>query len=178
MIMHQDIMVQFAKLWGIETAQGLTHRETSEAWERAQKMDALDYEELTALLSGWAEKFLQADEEDTSEYFHRMLEEKFGKAEYQYPEVAVKTNGGEIRATTFDVVGDSSAMYIDYYPEGDPVGINICTVEVQHEELCGRKDNKDIDVYVWDDPYTEDWTKHSLIRYEDIIDATKEEENE
>ena len=64
-----DIIVQFAVLWGIKIGSALSTAEM----ELAKEMKAYDSEELLVLLSEWAKDLITSDEEDTVEFFEDKL---------------------------------------------------------------------------------------------------------
>lgn len=41
-----------------------------------------------------------------------------------------------------------------------------------------EKDNRDIDILVWDDAYSEDYAHKFTVRHQDIMDAISEEKGE
>lgn len=64
-----DIIVQFAVLWGIEIGSPLSSKER----EVAEEMKAYDSLELMLIFTGWAEEYLASDVEDTVEFFQAKL---------------------------------------------------------------------------------------------------------
>lgn len=64
-----DIIVQFAVLWGINIGSPISSKEQ----EIANEMKTYDSEELLSILSGWAEEYLASDVEDTVEFFEKKL---------------------------------------------------------------------------------------------------------
>ncbi len=64
-----DIIVQFAVLWGIKIGSALSSKEQ----EIANEMKAYDSEELLNILSTWAEEYNKSDTEDTCEFFENKL---------------------------------------------------------------------------------------------------------
>ena len=64
-----DLIVQFAMLWG-ET---IGSASTPEEIERAEDMKQYDSEELLNLLSGWAEEYLSGDFDDTVDFFNNKV---------------------------------------------------------------------------------------------------------
>lgn len=65
----------------------------------------------------------------------------------------------------------TGAVY--YNEEQSP--IDICMAEIKKGELARvnhkEDDNRDIDIYVWDDPFTEDYTYKKTIPFQDIHEA-------
>lgn len=64
-----DIIVQFAVLWGQTIGSSLSSKEV----EIAEEMKQYDSEELLKILSAWAEEFVAGNEEDTVEFFEEKL---------------------------------------------------------------------------------------------------------
>lgn len=88
-------------------------------------------------------------------------------------EIRLKVPGGTLIAWADDT-GESCQAGVMYQPDGDPQGegeIDLFLAEVKGDELAGKKDNDDIDLYLYDDPYTEDYTRKKTIRREDFIKA-------
>ena len=67
--MMNDIIVQFAMLWGVTIGSALSSKER----EIAEEMKTYDSEELLQILSGWAEEYAFANAEDTVEFFETKL---------------------------------------------------------------------------------------------------------
>lgn len=64
-----DIIVQFAVLWGINIGSPISFKEQ----EIASEMKTYDSEELLNILSEWAEEYLASNIEDTVEFFEKKL---------------------------------------------------------------------------------------------------------
>lgn len=92
-------------------------------------------------------------------------------------EVAIKCNGGTLKAYVYDD-GCAKQAGVCYIPDGDTVEIDICLAEVKGPELANTPDNKDIDVYLYADPYDEGWTHNATIKHEDIMNALNDSEEE
>lgn len=60
---NMDLIVTFAKLWGIYTADHRTNKKTY------RELESYDSEELLELLSAWAEEFIEGEREDTCDFF-------------------------------------------------------------------------------------------------------------
>ena len=60
---NMDLIVTFAKLWGIYTADNRTNKKTY------RELEAYDSEELLELLSVWAEEFIEGEYDDTCDFF-------------------------------------------------------------------------------------------------------------
>lgn len=59
-----ELIVTFAKLWGITTVEDFNNK-----GEMYQNLEAYDAEELVKLLSTWADEYLQGDFDDTGDFF-------------------------------------------------------------------------------------------------------------
>ena len=92
-------------------------------------------------------------------------------------EIVIKCNGGTLKAYVNDD-GCAKQAGVCYIPDGDTVEIDICLAEVKGPELAKTPDNKDIDVYLYADPYSEDWTSSVKIKHEEIMDALNDGEEE
>lgn len=65
---EMDIVVQFAKLWGMETADSRADK------ERYRRMESYDSEELLELLTSWKNEYLNDEEADDScEFFYKKI---------------------------------------------------------------------------------------------------------
>lgn len=69
-----EIVVAFAKLWGIRTADFAWLGKTLEDEKNHQEMESWDSEELLTLLTRWAVEYEQSGVEDTVEFFEGKLE--------------------------------------------------------------------------------------------------------
>ena len=67
-----DIIVQFAMLWGMTIGSAISPKEI----ETAEKMKQYNSEELLQLMSEWAEEYVSANAEDTVEFFEKKLWEQ------------------------------------------------------------------------------------------------------
>ena len=65
-----DVIVQFARLWGQLEATTLTAKDE----DTSDMLKAYDSEDMLNVISGWAEDFLNSDEEDTCEFFYKKVE--------------------------------------------------------------------------------------------------------
>ena len=59
-----DVIVQFARLWG-RFKRNIRY---------SDMLKAYDSKEMLNVISGWAEDFLNSDEEDTCEFFYKKVE--------------------------------------------------------------------------------------------------------
>lgn len=79
-------------------------------------------------------------------------------------------NNSRLIAGTCVADCETPQAFIDY--KFDDCGINIALAEIKKDELAKASslpaDNKDIDVYVWSDPHTEDYTHSHRIKFDDI----------
>lgn len=65
---EMDIVVQFAKLWGMEVADARADK------ERYLRLESYDSEELLDLLCSWKEEYLNDEEADDScEFFNKKI---------------------------------------------------------------------------------------------------------
>jgi hypothetical protein len=64
-----DLIVQFAILWGEKIASPWSNKET----EVAEEMKQYSSEELLPIFSGWAEDYNMSDESDTVIFFEEKL---------------------------------------------------------------------------------------------------------
>ena len=65
----KDLVVQFARLWGIHEAGGWSKEEI----ELAEKLKGYDSEEMTAVLEKWAEEYIEEEFDDTVEFFEEKI---------------------------------------------------------------------------------------------------------
>lgn len=65
---NQDLIVQFAVLWGIETADSRNNE------KRYELLRSLDSEELYSIFQGWLNEYLKSDIEDSVDFFNNKLE--------------------------------------------------------------------------------------------------------
>lgn len=86
-------------------------------------------------------------------------------------EIKLKVNGGTLVAWVQECGKETSQAGICYIPDDDTCEIDLCCAEVKGDGLAGKPDNKDIDVYLWGDPYTEDYTEKVSIANKDIMEA-------
>ena len=69
-----EIVVMFAKLWGIKTADFGWVGRNSEDEYNLREMESWDSEELLTLLTRWAVEYEQSNIEDAVEFFEGKLE--------------------------------------------------------------------------------------------------------
>lgn len=125
--------------------------------------------------------------------FNQTIEKKQKQNEFlQIPEI--KVDPLNIYNTQIAIPldnGDKLAAYIGesdfgtyqagtiYYTKED-IPMDLSMAEIKQGELAkiaGLKEkNQDIDLYVWSNPYQEDYTIHDRIAFEDILAAFKEQE--
>ena len=67
---HFDIILQFARLWGLYEAGGWSKEEL----ELAEKLKGYDSEEMGKVLEKWAEEFYDEGHEDTVEFFEEKIQ--------------------------------------------------------------------------------------------------------
>ena len=65
-----DIIVQFARLWGQHEALVLSAKDE----DVSDELKGYDSEELLSLLTAWAEEFLSIDADDTVEFFEKKVD--------------------------------------------------------------------------------------------------------
>ena len=100
-------------------------------------------------------------------------------------EIEIETGNGKISSyiSVPDLDGSVEAGTIYYAKDqaGDLYPVDICTASVKKGELAEAnklpKDNEDIDVYVWSDPYSEDYTRKLTIPHNDIMNALDIDQN-
>lgn len=66
---EMDIVIQFAKLWGMEIASLRTDKSTYDM------LESYDSVELLALLLSWKNKYLKDEEEDLVEFFNKQIKD-------------------------------------------------------------------------------------------------------
>ena len=83
-----DVIVQFARLWGMAETLNLLFDYTPNLTEKDRKISrktkAYDSMELLALLTKWAKEYEVSDEEDTCDFFYRKLDELIETKEEDY----------------------------------------------------------------------------------------------
>lgn len=80
--------------------------------------------------------------------------------------VKVPVNGGNLVIANTEYSNDTKQICLLY--EKDGYLIDLAFAEVKAGELA-EPDNKDIDLYVYTDPETEEYTKHYRIPYDKIL---------
>ena len=92
-----------------------------------------------------------------------------------------KAKGGEYILWGYDTSCSTQCGAV-YVPEGfNTEWFDLFLAETKNEELAEKPDNKDIDLYLFGNPFQDDYEYHKKIDYEDIIQIAKEikgEENE
>lgn len=88
----------------------------------------------------------------------------------RYPEIRINVNGGTLCAYAYNC-GEAKQVGLSYIPNGEDAPIDLCFAEVKGDELAGKQNNQDIDVYLYEDPYTEDYTRKVTICKKDIDEA-------
>lgn len=87
-------------------------------------------------------------------------------------------DGGSLCAYTNETDEEVRRVGILYRGK-DGYGIDLALAEVKRGEIASavglKKDNDDIDVYLWADPSTDNFTLNCHISHDDIIKAIKEE---
>lgn len=80
-------------------------------------------------------------------------------------------NNSSLIAGTCVADYNTPQVFIDY--EFNDCDINVALAEIKKDELAKAHnlpaDNKDIDVLVWSDPHTEDYTHKCRISFDDIV---------
>lgn len=65
------------------------------------------------------------------------------------------------------------------YYDADNFPMDLCMAEVKKGDLAEVKglprDNKDIDLYLWTNPYSEDYTEVRTVSYKDMVKALSED---
>lgn len=79
----------------------------------------------------------------------------------------LKTTSGDLKVWIQNV-GEYKQCGIMFTPKNETAAIDIAFVETDYEN------DKNLNLYVYDDVYTEDWQKKFVIKQEDIADAFKE----
>ena len=79
----------------------------------------------------------------------------------------LKTITGDLKVWIQNV-GEYKQCGIMFTPKNETAAIDIAFVETDYEN------DKNLNLYVYDDVYTEDWQKKFVIKQEDIADAFKE----
>lgn len=91
-------------------------------------------------------------------------------------EARVPVDGGRLYVGTARSDTGTNQVYIIYEINGYLV--DVALAEVMRGELAEASglpsDNKDVTVYLWEDPYQEDYTKKATLKYEDLNSATEE----
>ena len=64
-----DIIVQYAALWGMKIGSAISSKER----EFAEEMKTYDSVELLEIFTGWAEEYFNSDVEDSVEFFEMKL---------------------------------------------------------------------------------------------------------
>lgn len=84
-------------------------------------------------------------------------------------------DGGELEMSATDIDGSGTRQVFINYKDEEKNLIDLCGVEIKKGELAKanglQEDNKDIDIYTYGDPYSEDYTDKTTIANEDIEKA-------
>lgn len=84
-------------------------------------------------------------------------------------------DGGELETSVTDIDGSGTRQAFINYRDEEKNLIDLCGVEIKKGELAKanglQEDNKDIDIYTYGDPYSEDYTDKTTIAHEDIEKA-------
>lgn len=101
-----DIIVQFAMLWG-ETMVSATK---SEEFEKAEELKQYDSEEVLHLLTAWAEEYLKTDDVYVEDFFDDKVNELV--AGKKFPEIVKKiaTNNIAIAAIEHGIARDLNIL--------------------------------------------------------------------
>lgn len=93
-----------------------------------------------------------------------------------YTEVSLPVNGGEFVVGIFDV-DEAQQAYIDYKYNDTVIDLALAEVKTgEYAETAGLPaDNKDIDLYLYSDPHSEEYQRHVRIAYNDVAEALAEE---
>lgn len=148
--------------------------------DKIQSCELTDVKEIMSRLEedGYLE---DCDEEvDYLDYFIKSLPEV--KLTDVLVEVAVPVDGGKLLIGTSKSDDNTEQVYISYeVAETDSI-IDLVLAEVKSGEIAELdnkpSDNKDIDLYLYEDAYSEDWTYKATLTHEDIVKATTYEEDE
>ena len=88
-------------------------------------------------------------------------------------------DGGELETSVTDIDGSGTRQVFINYKDEEKNLIDLCGVEIKKGELAKSnglpENNKDIDIYTYADPYSEDYTSKETIKYEDIQNALEPE---
>lgn len=134
-----DIIVQFAILWGMRLGDGLLNRHDD--YFMQDEMKQYDSQEVMKILTEWAEEYQNGDNEDTVEFF----DEKVRCLIFHNLRNLAKVSGfEEIICTSFEeaknnnrrkniVIIDNTEIYLTYKYEGQ-FGEFVCWVEDEFKE--------------------------------------------
>ncbi len=92
-----------------------------------------------------------------------------------YYSITSPCNGGKMEAYVNEADFNTRQTGVMWKGKDVDLDLDLCCCEVKQGDLAKKPDNKDIDIYVYGDPYTEDWTENVTIKYEDIENVLKEE---
>lgn len=87
-------------------------------------------------------------------------------------------DGGRMTAYT-STSDDNTIQTGCIYYDADNFPMDLCMAEVKKGDLAEVKglprDNKDIDLYLWTNPYSEDYTEVRTVSYKDMVKALSED---
>lgn len=90
-------------------------------------------------------------------------------------EIGVTYPDGDKLASHLSRLDTNSFQVGSLYYDKDDYPVDLALAEIRKGELAKQENrpvnNKDIDIYVWSDPFDEDYTRNFLIKNSDIIQA-------
>lgn len=127
-----DIIVQFAMLWGQTIGSAITPEEIA----KAKEMKQYDSEELLKLLSGWAEEYLNGDFDDTVDFFNNKVNNPIKPADFAKTAKAIAANKIAIAAIQHGIFCDLDIL-TEYWDNADDYFMETygCTVEEAENAL-------------------------------------------
>ena len=112
-----ELIVTFAKLWGMTTASDFRGEK-----EIYRELESYDSEELTNLLSTWADEYLSRENEDTCDFFDEKMSSlvssiKLSPIEKRYPLLYGRTANGSL--AVLHTIKDVANFIIKYGQKSD-----------------------------------------------------------
>lgn len=94
-------------------------------------------------------------------------------------EVSLPMDDGGRMTAYISTSDDNTIQTGCIYYDADNFPMDLCMAEVKKGDLAEVKglprDNKDIDLYLWTNPYSEDYTEVRTVSYKDMVKALSED---
>ena len=93
-------------------------------------------------------------------------------------ELRVSTGKGEVLPYVYPADYGTVCCGVSYCEKDSNTEIDLCLVEVKKGPLAEIPDNEDVDIYVYGDPYSEEFTDKKVLKHEDIVKALSDNDEE